>query len=148
MIWLAALVGAIAGAVVSYLLRILEALTQDKANAITEHISEIERIRDLAVDYWLHDPKEDKTKELRLAVLVRGALFASAAFEKHADNILRHKRNEYSELIYELEDASTGEDFESRSREVRPEQAVLVMKAASNLIAFLYSRRRSVFFAH
>ncbi len=117
---------------------------------ITEHIAEITRVEEAAVNYWCFDATDVLQRHFdeELAAKLQGQLQCTAAFRLRAGQLLGDSLEKYSELDGKLFDAATGGAFSQIGRKSdfpRVIEVISICHALRNLLRTGRSRR---FWAH
>ncbi len=142
----------VAGALLAWVLQQYRVLRNEDTALINEHIKDVEKFRDQALEYWLAVPdpklKDDiehrKMKDLALAAKVRAAHAATTIPYQAVAALSGSRQAEYKTTTQELYALATGGDFESQRDGIEPERALEIFDSASRLINLLREIRREV----
>lgn len=142
----------VVGAVLSWLFQQYRVLRAEDSALINEHIKDIEKFRDQAVDYWLSVPETKKPaegdidvrkmKDTALAAKVRAAHAATTIPYPRVAALSGALQADYKRKSQELYSLATGGDFEGNRDGINPERAMLVFDMSSQLINLLREVRR------
>lgn len=142
----------VVGAVLSWLFQQYRVLRAEDSALINEHIKDIEKFRDQAVDYWLAVPdlkppgegEADirKMKDTALAAKVRAAHAATTIPYPAVAALSGTRQSAYKQRSQELYSLATGGDFEGKREGIDPQRAMLIFDASAQLINLLRDVRR------
>lgn len=113
----------------------------DLALLISEHISDLENLKNRAEDYWLL-PNDSRDKAANFAAKTRSAHFASLLFQEVAEDALAKRYPEYLKLSETLADQALGGSFDSNPNRFDPERAVDTVETITRIVHLLRLARR------
>lgn len=137
-----AIFAALAGALLTYLAQTYFAMHSEDSSHLSDHIDEVRRIENYAVDYWLADPKDDAAKQRHFQAQLEGAVSASSCFNEDARRILGWRYGEYVDLDQKIYDAATGGSFGSSDKEIEYNRVVEIMSLCNQMRSLLRQARR------
>lgn len=142
----------VVGAVLSWLFQQYRVLRAEDSALINEHIKDIEKFRDQAVDYWLAvpdakpsaegEPDIRKMKDTALAAKVRAAHAATTIPYPTVSALCGNNQTEYKQRSQELYSLATGDDFEGSRIGIDPQRAMQIFDTSAQLINLLRDVRR------
>jgi hypothetical protein len=142
----------VVGAVLSWLFQQYRVLRAEDSALINEHIKDIEKFRDQAVEYWLAVPDAKlpaegeadirKMKDMALAAKVRAAHAATTIPYPRIAALSGKREAEYKQTSQELYSLATGGEFEGGRSGIDPQRAILIFDTSAQLINFLREVRR------
>lgn len=126
----------------------------DETALLNDLITDIGKIEDLAVRYWLAGADEPKvaalkaTEDKALAAQLRGAVHATGCFSASAEKVLAKRVVEFRALDGRIFDLTTGGDFETKNRAPDYERVVAIMEACNEMRFLLRTARWQKLWAH
>ncbi len=142
----------VVGAVLSWLFQQYRVLRAEDSALINDHIKDIEKFRDQAVDYWLAVPDAKppaegeadirKMKDTALAAKVRAAHAATTIPYPRVAALSGKRQSEYKQRSQELYSLATGDQFEGNRNGIDPQRAMLIFDTSAQLINLLRDVRR------
>ena len=144
---LAGLLGVTVGGIITLFVQSYFSIRGQEVAHINDFISDLERIENLSVQYWLHSTSKNEEDQAKLAAQLRGAMHATGTFYTVGPKLLGGDWKTFREWDGKLFDAATGGDFESTSQTKEPERVVEIMQCTNELRALLRSARRKAFWA-
>ncbi len=131
------------GALLGWILQQYRVMRAEDTALVNEHIKEIERLRDLAQDYWLKKVESQEEAEAA-AARVRAAHAATTFSYMTISEICHPFADDYQRLSVALFECATGGNFESARSEIEPLRAIELYDISTQLIHVLRSSRRSL----
>lgn len=138
------------GALGTYLIQTLLSSRNTDLAEINEHIAEISKIEDCAVEHWTIDASKDaeRANAKALAAKLRGLVGVTSAFRERARHLLGDSFEAYVRLDDQLLDAATGGSFEQHDREPDLDRVVEVMVICHQIRRVLRRARKRRHWAH
>lgn len=142
-----AILAGLFGALLAYLGQTYFAMQSQDSAYLNDHISEIQRIEDYAVAYWLTDQKLDSARLLLHQTKLEGAISASGCFNNDAKRILGKNYQNYVSLDQLIYEAATGGSFSTNLKEIDYNRVVEIMTYCNEMRALLRRSRRQQYWA-
>lgn len=142
-----AILAGVFGALLAYLAQTYFAMQSQDSAYLNDHITEIQRIENYAVAYWLTDPKLDSDGMLIHQAKLEGAISASGCFNNDAKRILGKNYEKYVSLDQSIFETATGGSFQTNLKKVDYPRVVEIMRYCNEMRALLRRSRRQQYWA-
>lgn len=142
------LIGALIGALFSYLAQNFAAIRSMQVAKLNSHIATLDTLEGFATEYWLLGPSASRMVEQALEARINAHLTALNHFESDAQKLLGALYARYSAVAGDLYDHVTGGDYETARRDFDKFRAQQIASCCTEMRSILSDSRIGLFWFH